>query len=57
MCTFNRILKYTVFWMHGARDFEEHLDKVENDIEDEEEKEEDEKMNLESAIQMCLGKR
>lgn len=46
MCIFNRILTYTVFWMHATRDFEEHLDRVEKNIEAEVEKEEDEKMDL-----------
>lgn len=54
ICIFNRIVKYTLFWMQGARDFEEHLDRVEKDWE---EKEEDEEMNLESTKLNVLRKK
>ena len=58
MYTCNRMLKYTVFGMQRIRDFEEHLDRVEEDKEEEkEQKDQDDELNLESNNPKVLRKK
>ena len=58
MRTCNRMLKYTVFEMQVPRNFEEHLNRVEEDKEKEkEQKDQKDELNLESNNPKVLRKK